>query len=34
MGVYDELKARGMIAQTTHEEEVKDLLNNKSAHFI
>ena len=33
MGVYDELKARGMIAQTTHEEEVKDLLNNKKCTF-
>ena len=33
MGVYGELKARGMIAQSTHEEEVKDLLNNKKCTF-
>lgn len=35
MGVYDELKARGIIAQTTNEEQVKDLLNNgKTAFYI
>lgn len=33
MGVYDELKARGMIAQTTNEEQVKELLNNGKTHF-
>ncbi len=33
MGVYDELKARGMIAQSTNEEQVKDLLNNGQTSF-
>ncbi len=33
MGVYDELKARGLIAQTTHEEKIKDLLNNEKVTF-
>jgi len=33
MGIYEELKERGLIAQVTHEEEVKDLLNNKSITF-
>ena len=35
MGVYDELKSRGMIAQSTNEAQVKDLLNNgKTAFYI
>ena len=29
MGVYDELKARGLIAQTTNEEKIRELLNGK-----
>lgn len=33
MGVYDELKARGMIAQCTDEEKVRDLLNNCKIKF-
>lgn len=33
MNVYDELKARGMIAQTTHEEKIRDLLNNEKITF-
>lgn len=33
MGVYDELKARGMIAQCTDEEKVRDLLNNHKIKF-
>lgn len=33
MGVYDELKARGLIAQVTNEEKVKDLLNNGKISF-
>ena len=33
MGVYDELKARGMIAQCTNEEQVKELLNNGKTSF-
>ena len=33
MGVYDELKARGLIAQVTNEEKVRDLLNNGHATF-
>lgn len=33
MGVYDELKARGMVAQVTNEEQVRDLLNNRQTAF-
>lgn len=33
MTLYDELVARGLIAQTTNEEEIKDLLNNGKAVF-
>lgn len=33
MGVFDELQARGLIAQMTNEEQVKDLLNNQQTHF-
>lgn len=33
MGVYDELKARGLIAQLTNEEKVRDLLNNGKTRF-
>ena len=29
MGVYDELKARGLIAQMTNEEKIRELLNGK-----
>ena len=34
MGVYDELKARGLIAQTTNEEKIRDLLNNDKITFF
>ncbi len=35
MGVFDELQARGLIAQMTNEEKIKDLLNNgKIAFYI
>jgi len=33
MGVFDELQARGLIAQTTNEEKIKDLLNNGKIKF-
>lgn len=33
MGVFDELKARGLIAQMTNEEKIRDLLNNQKIHF-
>lgn len=33
MGVYDELKNRGLIAQTTHEEKIKQLLENEKITF-
>lgn len=33
MGVFDELKSRGLIAQTTNEKMVRDLLNNKKTTF-
>ena len=33
MKVYDELVARGLIAQVTDEEEIKELVNNGKAVF-
>ncbi len=33
MNIYDELVARGLIAQVTDEEEIKDLVNNGKATF-
>ena len=33
MTIYDELVARGLIAQVTDEEEIKDLINNGKATF-
>ena len=33
MGVFDELKRRGMIAQMTNEEKIRDLLNNEKISF-
>ena len=33
MGVFEELKNRGMIAQMTNEEKIKDLLNNQKITF-
>jgi tyrosyl-tRNA synthetase len=33
MGVYDELKSRGLIAQATDEEKIRELLNNGKVTF-
>ena len=33
MGIYEELKQRGLIAQVTNEEEIKNLVNNGKAIF-
>ena len=33
MTLYDELVARGLIAQVTDEAEIKDLINNGKATF-
>ncbi len=33
MNVFEELKARGLIAQTTDEEKIKELLNNQKIRF-
>lgn len=33
MKIFEELKERGFIAQTTNEESIKDLLNNKKCKF-
>ena len=33
IGVYEELKARGLIAQVTDEEEIRELVNNGKATF-
>ena len=34
MTIYDELKARGLIAQVTDEEEIKEVINNGKAVFF
>ena len=31
MGIYEELQARGLIAQVTDEERIRDLVNNGKA---
>ena len=33
MGIYEELQARGLIAQVTDEEEIRELINNGKATF-
>ena len=33
MGVYEELTARGLIAQVTDEEQIRDMVNNGRATF-
>ena len=33
MGVFDELKSRGLIAQVTNEKKVKNILNNQKINF-
>ena len=33
MNVFDELKRRGLIAQTTHEEEIRELLGREKVTF-
>ena len=33
MGIFEELQARGLIAQTTDEKEIRDLVNNGKATF-
>ena len=33
MTIYDELQARGLLAQLTDEEEIKELINNGKATF-
>ena len=33
MGVYEELQERGLIAQITNEDEVRELINNGKAVF-
>ena len=34
MGIYEELKARGLIAQVTDEERIRDLVNNGKAYGL
>lgn len=34
MTVYDELVARGLIAQVTDEEEIKELINNGKSNIL
>ena len=33
MGIYEELVARGLIAQVTNEDEIKEMINNGKATF-
>ena len=33
MGIYEELVARGLIAQVTNEEEIRNMVNNGKATF-
>ena len=33
MGIYEELQARGLIAQVTDEKEIRELINNGNAKF-
>ena len=33
MGIYEELQARGLIAQVTNEEEIRDMVNQGKATF-
>ena len=33
MGIYEELQARGLIAQVTDEERIRDLVNSGKAVF-
>ena len=33
MGIYEELKARGLIAQVTDEEKIRELVNTWKATF-
>ena len=33
MQIYEELKARGLLAQVTDEDQVRDMLNNGKATF-
>ena len=33
MGIYEELQARGLIAQVTDEDEIRDLINTGKATF-
>ena len=33
MGVYEELVARGLVAQVTNEEKIRDLINNGEAVY-
>ena len=34
MKLYDELKARGLIAQVTNEEEISEMINNGKADVL
>ena len=33
MGIYEELVARGLIAQVTNEDEIREMINNGQATF-
>ena len=33
MGIYEELVARGLIAQVTNEDEIREMINNGKAKF-
>ena len=34
MGIYEELKARGLIAQVTDEEQIRELVEQRQGHLL
>ena len=34
MQIYEELKARGLIAQVTDEEEIREVINSGQGHLL
>ena len=34
MGIYEELQARGLIAQVTNEEEIREMVNNGQGQVL
>ena len=34
MGIYEELQARGLIAQVTNEEEIREMVNDRQGDLL